>query len=895
MRIGSQIRSLLSGLFRSSRVAGEIAEELQSHIDHRADDLERSGISRAEALRRARIEFGGYEGYRESAQRAAGGSGVLALAQDLRFGVRVLRKSPAFTATAIALLALGIGATTAVFSLVDAVLLKPLPFPQPQQIVMPWDRPPAGVDIGGYSKFPWDPIRFHAMKRLTGTYQYLGAFQSANFNLTGAGEPALLAGLRVTWGFFPALGATPELGRIFTKAEDQPGHEREAILSDALWRERFHADTGIVGRSIDLNGAPYTVIGVMPRGFDFPRANEMPPDFDFPREAQLWIPAALPAVTPRFTPSELAVVGRLRPGVSVAQAQAAMDLWTAQMDRAFPNGKGWFGSRVIPLEEQVVGDTRTPLLLMLAAVGAVLLIACLNVAGLQLTRAMARGREFSLRTALGAERRRIVSQLLVENLLISAAGAVGGLGLAYAGVWLVKQFGPTGIPRLSEAAPDLRVAGFLLLATLITTLAIGLAPALGASRVHLAEALKSGTQRTGTGPAHARLRDMLVVAQIGLALVLVVAAGLLVQTFYHLLNSDPGFRREHVLTFELSLPETRYQDRQHIAAFYQQVIPRLQALPGVVSAAAAEAVPMGGTPEATGIRIPGRPPVLPSQAPIVDYTVVSPGFFATVGTPLERGRDFTDSDTEANPAVTVINRAMASKLWPHQDAMGKQVVVPAQPRPMTIVGIVDNLRHSSLSETPSPEMFVPYTQNEWPPLSIMQVVMRTQGDPAALTGAARAAIHAIDPEVPLAKITTLEALTSAALSNETFSMVLLGFFAAFSLLLAAVGIYGVISYAVSQQIREIGIRMALGAPRGAIFSATLSRSVRLAGIGIGCGAVAAVCVGRVLSSYLFGVKADDPLTYIVVALVLALAAAAAGVLPARRAASVDPAQALRAE
>jgi putative ABC transport system permease protein len=896
MKAWTLIVSAVGGLVHRPQMNGDIDDELRSHIQHRADDLEHRGVSREGAERQARIEFGAYERLKEESHDALGGHFLGTLADDIRFGIRLLRKSPGFALTVILLLGLGIGATTAVFSLVDAVLLKPLPYPDPGEIVMPWIVPPKGAEVGGYEKFPWDPTQFHAAEKETQTFRYLGAFESANFNLTGVGEPALLEGLRVSWGFFPALGVQPALGRIFTQQEDQPGHEHEVLLSNAVWLERFNRDAGIVGRVIDLNGTAYTVVGIMPAGFAFPHANEMPPDFTFPRDAELWVPAAMPAVTPRFTPSELALVGRLQPGISVARAQANMDLYASRMDRLFPKAKGWFGSMVTPLKKQVAGDAEQPLMLMLSAVGAVLLIVCFNVASLLLTRAIGRGREFTLRAALGAGRRRILRQLLTESLLLSSAGGAAGLGLGFIGVWAMRNFGPASIPRLSEAHPDLRIFAFALGVTGLTGILFGLAPALGAARINLVEALKEGGQKSGSASHRPRLRNALVVVQVGMALVLVITAGLMMRTFLHLLNVDGGFRAEHVLTFELSLPATRYPDRHRIAEFYRQALPQLRAVAGVESAAITEAVPMGDVPEATVIRVPDHPPVIGNAQPMVNYTIVSPDLFRTLGTPLLRGRDLADSDNDDAPGATVINRAMAQHYWPNEDALGKRLVIPAHPeRPIFVVGIVADTKHTSLRESFSPEMFVPYTQDAWPSMSIMQVVLKSRAAPDTVIGGARDALHAIDAGLPVARVTTLSAMTDSALSKEKFSMLLLGFFGAFSLLLAAVGIYGVISYSVGQQTREIGIRMALGARRESVFRAVLGHGLRLASVGIGLGVVAALGVGRMLTSYLYDVKSYDPVTFIAVALVLAAVAVLAGLVPARRAASIDPMQALRTE
>ncbi|HYX53931.1 MAG TPA: ABC transporter permease, partial [Candidatus Limnocylindrales bacterium] len=802
--------------------------------------------------------------------------------QDIVFGFRVLKKSPGFTVAAILLLALGIGASTAVFSLLDAVLLKPLPYPEANKIVMSWNVPPANLNLGNY--FPWAPLQFHAMEQETRTYQYLGAFQSDTFNLSGSGEPARLDGMRVSYGFFPSLGVTPALGRIFSREEDQPGRDHEVVLSDALWRGRFAASPEVIGRVIDLNGSPFTIIGVMKPGFSFPHANEMPESFEFPREAQLWVPAAIPAVPPPNAPAELAVVGRLQDGVSMEQAQAAMDLFASRMDGLMPAAKGWFNSRVVPLQAQVAGDTRRPLVLMLSAVLAVLLIVCFNLAALMAMRSVQRNREISIRAALGAGGYRIVRQLLAEALLLSSLGAAIGLAVCVTCIYLVKHLGPSSIPRLQETGFDFRVFAFALAVTLLTTLIIGIAPALGARRTNLIESLKVGGQKAAAGSSYPVFRGALVVLQVGLSLVLVVICGLLVQTFRHLLNADAGFRPEHVITFEVTLPAATYPDNAHIVQFYREALPRLRAIPGAQSAAISEAVPMGGGPESTAMFIVGRVPASRKDVPMVNYTVVSPEFFTTVGTPFLRGRDFLESDNESGQAVAIINQAMARRFWSDQDPMGKQIRVPSQKAPMTIVGVVADLKHTSVREPAAPEVFVPFTQEVWPSLAVMHVVISSRADPDAVIGGARAAVQSLDSRLPLARVATLVSLRDSALSRERFSMLLLAFFAAFSLLLAAVGIYGVISYSVRHRSREIGIRMALGATRGSVFKASLGRGFQLTTLGVALGILAALAAGRWITNYLYGVKSYDPLTFAVVSIVLALVALLAGVLPSYRAA-----------
>jgi predicted permease len=621
----------------------------------------------------------------------------------------------------------------------------------------------------------------------------------------------------------------------------------------------------------------------------------MPGDFTFPARTQLWVPIALPAVTPMYTPSELAVIGRLQPGMSVQQAQAAMDLFAARMDREYPIMKGWSRSRVTPLQKQVAGDTRKPLLLILSAVSAVLLIVCFNVAGLLLTRSITRQHEFSLRAALGAGRARVLRQLLTENLLLAFAAGVLGMVIACAGVWLVRNMGPQDLPRLQEVGADLRIFVFASAVTLCTGLLFGLAPALGATRVDLVESLKEGGQKSGSGASHPRLRSTLVVSQMGLAVALVIVSGLLVRSFYQLLASDSGFRPDHVLTFELSLPSSEYPDRDHIARFYRQALPRLRSIAGVEMAGMTEAVPMGGATESTVIRIVGRPVAKGSRPPIVDYTIVSPGLFRALGTPLLEGRDVLDSDTLAAPAVTVINRAMARRYWPGEDPIGKRLLVPSQRVPATIIGVVADMKHSSLREVPGPEMFEPYTQNVWPSMALMRVVLRTKADPDDVIGSARQVIHDMDPGLPLAKLATLNTLTQAAMARDRFSMLLVGFFGGLALLLAAVGIYGVISYSVGQRTREIGIRMALGARRGSVFGMILRLGLKLAGLGIFIGILGALAVGRVLTGFLYGVRFTDLWTFTCVFVFLGAVALAATFFPARHAAKIDPMRALRHE
>ena len=883
-------------VFRRRRVYDDLAEEMREHLEEKTEQIMRvEGVTRAEAALAAKKAFGNKTVIEQRSREVWQWPTLESIFGDLRFAMRQMRKTPGFTLTIVLLLGLGIGSATAVFSLVDAVLLRPVPYPDPSSLVIPWNTPPAGVNIGGFKEYPWNPIHYHALMQETKPFRYLGAFVGANFNLTGLGDPAMLEGASVTWGFFPALGVQPEQGRFFTRDEDSPGHEREVILSDALWRSRFHADPSLLNHVIHLNGAAYTVVGIMPRGFGFPRANEMPGDFTFASETELWVPMALPAVTAPFTSSELAFVGRLQPGITLAQAQSGMDLFADRMDRQWPASKGWNRSFIVPLQKQVAGDSAKPLLLILSAVSLVLFIVCFNIAGLLLTRSLARQREFTVRAALGAGRARVLRQLLTESLLLASAGGTAGIGIAVAGVRLAKVLGPVSLPRLHEATTNLRVFAFASLITLATGILFGLAPALGAARTCLAESLKQGGQKGGAGTSNARLRNALVVSQIALALTLVVAFGLLVRTFYRLLASDGGFRPEHVLTFQVSLPSTQYPDREAIARFYQRALPGIRSVAGVDSVGITEAVPMGGPTEGGVMRIVGRTYRKGEPPPIVNYTVISPGLFSAQGTPILRGRDFVDSDVLSAPAVTIVNRALARQYWPNEDPIGKQVLVPSQKVPATIVGIVADIKHSSPREIPGAEMFEPYTQNVWPSLALMQVVIRTRVAPDTVIAGARKAIYQVDPGVAVAKVSTLATLTGTAVAGERFSMLLVGSFSLLAVFLAAVGIYGVISYSVVQRTREIGIRVALGAQRGQIFGLIIRHGLMLSALGIVIGLAAALCMGRLLTSFLYDVTSTDPLTIVSVSLFIAAIALGASLLPARRAASINPVEALRTE
>jgi predicted permease len=884
----------LRSLFRRESVEAEIDEELRAHFEKQVEKYAASGLPRPEAIRRARLAFGGQEQLKEECRDARGVSSLETFAQDIRYGMRTWRKNPAFAVIATLTLALGIGASTSVFSVVNAILLKPLPYPQAERIVIPWLVSPPGVSLGS-EYFPWGETQFRLLTREDQSFEELGAFQNDSFILTGSGEPAQLDGFRTSEGFFPALGVSPILGRTYSYEEDQPGHERVVVLSYRLWQERFGGDHKILGRSIALNGYPYSVIGVMPLDFAFPRAEEMPVSFNFPRRPQLWVPLAIPP-TPIPGPSELAVVGRLKTDVALQQAQAQMNVITKHAEALDPRWKGWFNMRLVPLEKQLVGDMQRPLLLILGSVGFVLLIACSNVANLLLTRSFGRMREFTLRAALGAGRVRLVRQLLTESLVLAVTGGILGIWLAVAGVKFIKAFGPENIPRLQEVSLDMRVLLFAAAISLFTGVFFGLVPALEAARTNVFESLKEGGQRGAGGSAHPRLRNALLVSQVALALVLVISAGLLVRTFYSMLNADPGFRPAQVFTFQLSLPALKYPDQERIVPLYARVLENLRQVSGVESAGIAETLPMGGEGESTVIKIPDHPVTNDKSLPFANYTMVSRGYFSAVGASILRGRAIAETDSVDSTPVTVINSAMAKLYWPGEEALGKRVALGSPRYPtFTIVGIVADIKHFSMREDPLPEMYVPYTQKQWPSMLTMNVAVRAKADLGSMTSSVREAIHSSDPDLPIAKLAPLTTLVDDSMTEPRFATLLLASFAGLALLLATIGMYGVISYSVAQRTQEIGIRMALGAPRGNVFGMVLAQGARLAGLGIVIGLGAALAVTRLLASFLYGVQPADPFTFAAVSAILTVVALLACYLPARRATRVDPIIALRHE
>ena len=893
-----RLRTLLYrilALFRRTRMDAELEEELRTHIALAINENKRSGMSDQSARTAALRSLGGMTQTTEACRLQRGIPAFEVFMQDVCYAFRVLRRSPGFFSIAALTLALGIGASTAVFSLVDTILLKPLPYPNARQVAVLWHTGAIGSFYGD-ERFPWSQDEFRLLKSSVTAFPQIAEFKADAFNLTGAGNAELLEGERVSADFFAIFGMQPLLGRTFSSAEDRPGHGDVVVLSHRLWSTRFGADAGILGKSIDLNGSPHTVIGVMPPRFTFPTTDVMPTTLDVPKETGLWVPLA-DAPSPAGS-EDRGAVARVQSEAGFVHMRHDLNVFDISFARQFPKASN-FHALFVPLTQQSVENAKKPLLLLLASVIAVLLIASANVAGLTLNRSLARRKELTLRAALGAGSRRIVSQLMTESLILASIGGVLGVLFGEIALIVVKRYGPSSIPHLGEAGLDVRVLAFALAITLLSGLLFGLGPALGSRRVNMIEALKERGQRSSSGASAPRVRNALLVGQIAMALVLVITAGLLIRTFYHMLRADSGFAADKVMTFTLPLSPFKYSDPDNMAQLYRRVLLQLRSLPAVQSAGFASVAPMNGDPDATVIRLPEFPTPPDGVRPFAFYSFVAPGYFSSIGATIREGREIAETDTASSVPVAVINATMAKKYFPGEDPIGKRVGVGNPKFPLrTVVGVIGDIKHASLREAASAEMFVPYTQNDirvWPSMQSMQFVVRTKADPAALSPQIRHMVRTIDAGIPVADLTTLHEIVDSSMTADRFSMLLLSAFSILALLLAAIGIYGVISWSVMQQTAEIGIRIALGAQRKRILLMILGQGARLAGTGIGIGIAAAFATTRLMARFLYGVQPTDPATFTAVSLLLIAIAMLASYLPARRAVRVDPMKAMRQE
>jgi putative ABC transport system permease protein len=801
--------------------------------------------------------------------------------QDLRYGVRMLFKNVGFTAVALITLTLGIGANTAIFSVVNALLLRPLPYPNPDQLVWVGEAAPQSRSdaISGPHFLEWDE---HSQ-----TLAHIAAYNAASLTLTGAGEPERLEGCRVSAEFFTVLGVECALGRNFLPAEDRPGGERVAIISHGLWQRRFNAGQDVIGQSISLDDHNYRVVGVLPSGFRFIQPLE------------IWVPLALDPAQERgnVQMSILSAIARLNQGISRDEAQAELETLRVRVEESRAGKMPPFGGqvRLSSLHAKLVGDNRRPLLILLGAVSLILLIACANVGNLLLSRAVSRQKEFAIRAALGAGRLRLMRQMLTESLLLALGGGILGLLLAFG---LTKQivaiaaantFGD--ISHLATIDIDVRVLGFTLVASVLSGALFGLAPCLQFSRGNLNDSLKEGGR--GDGFDRSRLRNLLMVTEVAMAIVLLVGSGLLIRSFVNLLEVNPGYSSEGLLTVRLSLPDLRYEQRSRREGLFSDVLKRVASLPGVESVGAINHLPLTDFQFMGWLRIPGRPSSPDSQVG-TPVGIVSEDYFRTMGIPLRAGRSFTERDNSESPRVVILSEALAAGLFPDEDPLGKQVWVPGPRREIMpiVIGIVGDVRHQGLDHEATPEIYVPFTQ--YAPGS-MNIVIRTPVDAAGLTSAVRRQVLEVDSNLPLYEVQTMEHRLAASVSPRRFNLLLLASFALLALVLAAVGVYGVISYAVTQRTHEIGIRMALGAHRGHVLSLLLGRGMSLVAAGIIIGLGGAWALTRVMASLLFGVSATDPLTFAGVAMLLGIVALVACYIPARRAAKTDPMAALRCE
>ena len=813
---------------------------------------------------------------------------------DLRFAFRQLIKSPGFTSIAIIALALGIGANTAMFSVVNAILLRPLPFPESDRLAMIWQTNPEVTKMG----FPLAPTSvpdFMDWRAQGKSFSEISAIEGWSSNLTGTDEPERLEGARVSANLFSLLHVQPILGRAFAEGEDQLGRNQVVILSYELWQRRFGGDRSIIGRKLTLDQEPFTVVGVMPRGFNFPSETGMPAYMTFGPRCEAWTP---------FAPSEgraknrgahnIAVIGRLKPGISLTTAQTEMNTLAVRFARQFPDSNKDWGIKLVSLQKQAAAGSERTLSVLMAAVGCILLIACANVANLLLARGLGRQKEIAIRRALGASRARIVRQLLTESILLALVGGLLGILFAIWGSDLLLAIAPTNLPRLGESRMDGTVLLFTLLVSLGTGVLFGIAPALRSSRIGLSEKLKEGDR--GATAGHARLRNGLIVSEVALALMLLIAAGLLIESFAQLARVQPGFNPDRVLTFNVALPDNPYDDRAKAAAFFDQIVTRIKDLPGVKSAAAGNVLPLSGGEEIDGFEIQGRPAPPPGQIQTANFRWVTPDYFKTLQIPLQRGRIFNERDKKDAAEVAIIDETMARLYFPGVNPIGqrfKGTNEKKKPIFREIVGVVGSVRHASINAKPAPHIYLPEAQAGQ---QVMTVAVRSVGtEPTSLLQMVRRTIATVDPNVPIADIRTMEEMVASSEAPWRFTMSLLGAFAGVALLLASVGIYGVLAYSVTQRRREIGIRMSLGAQRRDVLQLFLSQGMAVTSLGIVIGLGGAWAATRIMRSLLYSVSPTDPLVFLSVPLTFAIIALLASFFPARKAARINPVIALRSE
>ena len=875
----------LQGLFSKRQADCDFDDEVRTHLRLLTERFIRQGMSAGEAASAARRQFGNTSLLQDRNREMRTLLLLETLWRDVRYGARQLRKSPGFTLTAVLTLALGIGANTAIFSVIDGVLLKSLPYPEPERIVRIF------VSSAAYPKFPLNPFDFQDFRSRNKSFDSFAAFTREDVQLSGSGEAERLSAFRITSGYFRVLGLKPEIGSEFDEKAEIPGNGLQVILSDRLWRTRFGAAPDILGRKITLNAQLFTVVGVMPPGTAHP-GNEFH-SLPYGDSVDIWWAFSFAGDPSQRGSHYMEGIGRLRKGVQPKLAQGEMNALMVQLAREHPADAGW-QVLVIPLYREIVGSSQRMLLVLLGAVGMVLLIACANVANLMMARATTRKREIAVRLALGASRSRLIRQLLTESLLIAFLGGGLGTAMAVGGIKALVSLLPADFPRAHDIHVSAPVFAFTILVSVATGILFGLAPALQASRTDPRQGMHEGARTSTGGGRQRRLRNALVVSEVGLACVLLIGAGLMLRSFLNLLHLDPGFRQEHVLTATLLLPRAEYKTSVAIGRFYDDLVTHISSLPGVQSAGAETALPWTGYDGNADFSIEGKTPQ-PHETFHARFHTATPDYFRALGIPLVRGRFFTKADNQDAPNVLIINQAMAERYWPHEDALGKRITFRSTPKDkdwLTVVGVTGNVKDRPSSAGAEPAFWWPHLQRSTPDMSL---VVRADFNSEMLADAIRQEVKRLDPALAVSGVRLMNQIVEGSVATPRFAFVLMGLFAALAVLLAAIGTYGVISYSVSQRVPEFGLRIALGAQRNDVLHMVLFQATKLALAGTALGLIFALTLAQVLRGLIYQVSPVDPLTFTAVGLTVIAMAMLAGYIPAQRATRTDPAIAMRAE
>ena len=873
----------LLAFFRRSPLDRDLDDEVATHLELAMEENLERGFAPAEARRQALLRFGGRQQAKEQHRDARGLPFLDTLIQDLRFASRMWRKAPGFTSIAVLTLTLGIGANTAIFSVVYAILLKSLPYPRANRLVMVYEN----VRLPTYQndRNEVSPGNLRDWTAQNAVFQNVAAYRNRSFNLTGTGEPLRVEGELVSANFLTTLEVEPALGRAFAPEEDRPGAPHVVLMSGGLWRSQFGSDPQILGKKLLLDGESYEVIGVMPSRFHFPDLDD-----------QLWVPLAMtPAERENRGSHYLEVFARLKPGVTLMQAQAEISAIARRLTELYPASNTGQTVNIVPLQEDLAGPVRPTLLVLWGAVGLVLLIVCANVANLLLARASGRQREVAVRLALGASRPRLFRQLLTESTLLALFGCAFGLLLAHWGVNALKLLASSRLPRTEEFSLNASVFVFGIVIAIFVGLISGLAPALQAGREGVHETLKSGSRESAAG-SRLGVRNLLVIVETALGVIVVIGAGLLLRSFLRIEQTPLGFQPQGVLSFRAIPRGQKYSQPSERSAFYHQAIERMETLRGVQSAAAVTFIPLTFSRGSKGFTIEGRPPIAPGQIPMAGYDVVTPGYFVTLRIPLREGREFSWSDTPETQPIIIINETMAKTFWPQEDPLGKRIRQGGPDDPwLTIAGVVGDIREFDPLTAPRPTMYFPITQFPDPGDILRDWVVRSVRDPLTVASSVRAAVWSLDKDLPVTRVRTMEEVWSVSIASQRLNLLLFVLFASLALILATVGIYGVMAYNVAERTREIGIRVALGARSNDVLKLVLAQGLRLAAHGLLLGVVAAFALTRLMASMIYGVSSTDAATFFTVALSLGAVALAACYIPARRALRVDPMVALRYE